>query len=240
VAEGRIKGRVKGLIAGAPPPELAAAGIAAPPPDALLPLAVPVEPAYDRSDPDAQRQALQVLTLAQRTADDHLAAARRQAETIQAEGRTVADQIVRDAQAHADEVRREAGTVMAEARAMADKLIHEAQAEADDARRDADKTVADARSAAADMINEAHAAAVALEDETAQRYEEAIGGLDAERAELQQQIEALQQFDRDYRLRLRMFMHGQLRALDEDDPLVTPEFQQANPIAAIGVQPIRD
>jgi hypothetical protein len=45
---------------------------------------------------------------------------------------------------------------------------------------------------------------------------------------LQQQIEALELFDREYRARLTAFMQGQLRALWVDQPQVDGELEQAD------------
>ena len=45
-----------------------------------------------------------------------------------------------------------------------------------------------------------------------------VGSLSTQRAALQEQIEALQEFDREYRSRLRKFMHGQLEVLGVDEP----------------------
>jgi 2-hydroxychromene-2-carboxylate isomerase len=53
-----------------------------------------------------------------------------------------------------------------------------------------------------------------------QRYEDVVGGLSARREGLQQQIEALERFDRDYRGRITSFMQTQLRALWADQPQV--------------------
>src|SRR4051794_23076084 len=65
VNDGGMKGRVKGLL-GTPPPGDESAE---PQPDAP-------------SQPAGQQQALQVLTLAQRTAEEHVANAQRQADKI--------------------------------------------------------------------------------------------------------------------------------------------------------------
>ncbi len=46
-----------------------------------------------------------------------------------------------------------------------------------------------------------------------QQYKDVVGGLQVKRAELQQQIAALEQFDADYRQRLTEFIQAQLRAL---------------------------
>src|SRR5918993_1083629 len=165
-----MKGRVRGLFSG-------------PSPENELPDQMP-----DPTDPDA-RQALQVLMLAQRTADDHVATAQHQAERIRADARATAEQIARDAQAHADDARRESDKALAEAQARAEQRVQEAQAHAE-----------------------------GLEREAEQRYEDAVGGLAAKREALQRQIEELQQFDREYRERLRTFMEGQLRELGVNEP----------------------
>jgi len=56
-----------------------------------------------------------------------------------------------------------------------------------------------------------------------QRYEDIVGSLAAKREALQRQIEALEQFDGDYRARLTTFMQNQLRALWVDEPRVNEE-----------------
>ena len=50
--------------------------------------------------------------------------------------------------------------------------------------------------------------------------------LATKREALQQQIEALEQFDREYRSRLTTFMQNQLRALWVDEPQVSAEIGQ--------------
>jgi cell division septum initiation protein DivIVA len=210
VADSRMKGRVKGLLAG-PPPESAVLD--------QPPHQTPHQPMpHDVHDPDAQRQALQVLVLAQRTADEHVAATQRQAEEIRSDARGRADQIVRDAQAHADATRRDADAAMASARAAAEQIVREAQAHADRTRHDAEKVMSDARAKATEIVKEARASADGLDREARQRYDEVVGSLEVESAELEQRIEALTRFDRDYRSRLRTFMNEQLRALDEGEP----------------------
>jgi cell division septum initiation protein DivIVA len=194
-----MKGRVRGLFSG-------------PSPENELP-----EQMADPTDPDA-RQALQVLMLAQRTADDHVATAQHQAERIRADARATAEQIAREAQAHADDSRRESEKALADARGRAEQMDRDAQAYAEDARRESDKALADAQARAEQRIQEAQAHAEGLEREAEQRYEEALGGLSAKREALQQQVEELQQFDREYRERLRTFMEGQLRELGVSEP----------------------
>jgi cell division septum initiation protein DivIVA len=199
VTDNRMKGRVRGLFSG-------------PSPENELP-----DQMHDPTDPDA-RQALQVLMLAQRTADDHVATAQHQAERIRADARATAEQIAREAQAHADDARRESDKALSDARARAEQMDRDAQAYAEDARRESDKALAEAQARAEQRVQEAQAHAEGLEREAEQRYEEALGGLSAKREALQQQVEELQQFDREYRERLRTFMEGQLRELGVNEP----------------------
>jgi len=127
MSDSGMKGRVKGLLAGTPPAPREPADEQHPEP----PLA-----ATSMSDPHAQQRALQVLTLAQRTADEHVASAHRQADKICADARATAEQIVREAEAHAQQLQREADKALSEARATAGQIGREAQAHADSTRRD--------------------------------------------------------------------------------------------------------
>jgi cell division septum initiation protein DivIVA len=166
------------------------------------------------------QQAMQMLTLAQRTADEHVATAHRHAEKIQTDARASAEQIVRDAQAQADAVRREADQALAEARAQVEQAAKDVKAQAASAQRDGEKIVADAQARAAEITEEARTTADGLERRAKQRYEEEVGALATKREALQQQIESLQEFDREYRSRLLTFMQAQLRALWAESPQV--------------------
>jgi cell division septum initiation protein DivIVA len=213
-ADSRMKGRVKGLLAGGTSPDDA-----------------PLDQMHEQPDPDAQR-ALQVLVMAQRTADEHVASSRHQAENIRADALATAEQIARDAQAHSDGARREAAKTVSDARGMAEQIVREAQAHADGTRRDAEKALSDARAAAQQIGKDAQAKAAGLEREAQQRYDDVVGSLATKRNALQEQIDALKEFDRDYRSRLRKFMHGQLRALGDDEPPPNASIQQPGAIAA--------
>jgi cell division septum initiation protein DivIVA len=203
-----MRGRVKGLLGGGMAPEDG-------PPDY----------GYERPDPDAQR-ALQVLVMAQRTADEHTATAQQQADNIRADALATAEQIARDAQAHVEGARREAAHTMSDAQAKAEQIVREAQAHADATRRDGEKVLSDARAQAMAIGKDAQAAAAGLEREAKQRYDDVVGSLATKRDALQEQIEALQEFDRNYRSRLRQFMQGQLRVLGEDEPPARSDGQQ--------------
>jgi cell division septum initiation protein DivIVA len=225
-----MKGRVKGLHRETVPGEEQATY---PPGAARAELAEQTN-AHPGSD---VQQALQMLTLAQRTADEHVATAHRQADQIHADARAAAEQIVRDAKAQADAVRREADKVVTDARARAAQIAKDAQAQADNARRGADKIGSDARAQAAEIAKAAQANADGLKRQAQQRYEEMVGNLAAKREALQQQIEALQEFDRDYRTRLLTFMQAQLRALWVDEPHVDGEIEQPGPPAPAQLLP---
>ena len=201
VSDGGMKGRVKGLL-GAPPTD------EPPPPMGVTPQAA------------TEQQALQVLTLAQRTAEEHLNSARREADRICGEARDAAARIVRDAQARAEALQREAEASLSDAHAAAAQLAGDAQTHADQVRQDAEEILADARIQADEFVKIAQARADELQHLAEQRYEDIVGSLAARREALQQQIEALERFDREYRARLQAFMQSQLRALWVDEPQV--------------------
>jgi cell division septum initiation protein DivIVA len=204
-----MKGRVKGLLAGT--------SLIAEPPE------TPEAPLESLSDPGVQRQALQVLTLAQRTADEHLASARRQADIITAEAREQAKQIVQDAENHAQGLRRGADKALADSRIAAEQITRDAQTHAENTRKNADKALNDARSKAGEIAKEAQTNSDSLKEQAQQRYQDIVGSLAAKRETLQQQIEALEQFDHEYRTRLTKFMQSQLRSLWVDQPQVNGE-----------------
>lgn len=226
-----MMGRVKGLHRETFPDEERATE----PPGAAR--AEPPEQTDPHPGRDVQHQALQMLTLAQRTGDEHVASAHRQADKIHADARATAEHLVRDAQAQADAVRREADKALSDARARAAQIAKDAQAHADNARRDGGKIVSDARARAAELAKDAQASADGLKRQAQQRYEEMVGNLAAKREALQQQIEALQEFDRDYRARLLTFMQAQVRALWVDEPHVDAEIEQPGAVATTRLLP---
>jgi cell division septum initiation protein DivIVA len=174
-------------------------------------------------------QALQVLTMAQRTAEEHLARAQHEADKIRTEAIAAAEEIGREAQMHAHNVRREAEQVLLDARAAAEQTARDAQMRAEEAQRSAAKVVLEARGEAGRITADAQANADQLRLAAQQRYDDVVGSLGARREALQQQIEALEQFDREYRARLTGFMQAQLRALWVDQPQVTGELPHEEP-----------
>lgn len=222
MTDSRMKGRVKGLVGGTSSDN------------------DKVEKTGVLPDPDAERKALQVLMLAQRTADEHIANAQQEADKIWTTARATAERIARDAQTHAEDTRREAGKALSDARAAAGQIIRDAEVHAERARREADKILSDARVHAEEMAEKAQANADGLEREAQMRYDHAVGALIAKRAALQEQIEALQQFDRDYRARLRTFMQGQLLALGGDKLTSNAEIEHSASTATTPPPPEQD
>ncbi|WP_155375053.1 hypothetical protein [Catellatospora vulcania] len=200
MTDNRLKGRVKGLFSGPAENE-------------------PMEQQNNSvlADPEAERQALQVLVLARRTADEHVANAQAEAERIKGDARAKADDLARDARGIVESARQEAAQIQAAAQARAVEISREAQSHADSARRETEHMVADARTNATNIVEAAQAKADELERDALQQYEDVVGSLEGKRSVLQRRIEALQNFDRDYRARLRKFMNSQLDALDLDE-----------------------
>ncbi|MFI5932951.1 hypothetical protein [Actinoplanes sp. NPDC051494] len=164
-------------------------------------------------------QALQVLTLAQRTAEEHIAIANRQADKIRTDAQAAAEKIDEDAQGHSRTVRTQADQVLTDARKAAEKAAREAREKTEEARRSADKIVSEARAQARTITGEARDHAEQLKIQAQQRYDDVVGSLGVKREALQEQIESLEVFDREYRARLQSFMQGQLRALWVDQPV---------------------
>ncbi|MEU7823523.1 hypothetical protein [Catellatospora sp. NPDC049111] len=199
MTDNRLKGRVKGLFSGPAENE-------------------PIEQqASVLADPDAERQALQVLVLARRTADEHVATAQAEADRIKGDARAKADDLARDARGIVESARQDAAQIQAAAQARSVEINREAQANADTARRETEQMIAEARSTATKIVEAAQAKADELERDALQQYEDVVGSLENKRSVLQRRIEALQNFDRDYRARLRKFMNSQLDALDLDE-----------------------
>jgi cell division septum initiation protein DivIVA len=209
VTDSGMRGRVKGLLGG-PTPFVN---------DTLEPMDVSPNP----NDANAQQHALQVLTLAQRTGEEHIASARRESDRIIAEARAQAEQVMRDAQSHAQMLQKEAEKALADAHASAAQITEAAQAHSDAAQHSADDILGDARSRADELVKAAQSNADELKHQAQQRFEEVVGSLATKREALQRQIEALERFDHDYRARLTSFMQHQLRSLWVDEPRVDTE-----------------
>ena len=178
-----------------------------------------------------QSKALAVLTMAQRTAEEHINTALREAEQIRAEAHANAGQIVSDAQAQAAALREEAETILGRARMAAEKIAREAESYAGETERNAGEVLADAQGRADDIVREAQENAYDIKQRAEQIYEDVVGGLTTKRQALQGQIEALERFDQEYRGRLTSFMQQQMRALWVGQPQVAADFEDSGPVA---------
>ncbi|MGX6604575.1 hypothetical protein ACWKSP_20950 [Micromonosporaceae bacterium Da 78-11] len=227
MTDSQMKDRVKLLLRGGTAEAEASVPVTAP--TQLMPQVHPHytehtlqlgQPQMPQSDP-----ALQVLTLAQRTAEEHISAANRHADKTRMDAQAAAERVALDAQLHANRVRVEADRLMAEARAAAELTTHEASIRAEEIRREAAESLESAREQAEVIVDEGREHAEQLKVRAQQKYEDAVGGLGLRREALQQQIEALEVFDGDYRKRLTAFMQGQLRALWAEQPQVAGELE---------------
>jgi hypothetical protein len=185
-------------------------------------------------------QALAVLTMAQRTAEEHVATAHREADKIRTDALAAAEQTAREAEQHAHNLRREAEKVLFDARAIAEQSDRDQQARAAEAQRNAEKVEVDARKRADAITASAQENSEQMRLQAQRRYDDVVGSLGAKREALQEQIEALEQFDREYRSRLTTFMQNQLRALWVDQPQVTGVLEQSGAHSAADEELIED
>jgi DivIVA domain-containing protein len=77
------------------------------------------------------------------------------------------------------------------------------------------------------LIAEGHAAAARVVSEAEQGARNQLGALQQEKNELEQQVEELRQFERDYRTKLRGYIEGQLRDLEASNALTAGPAQAA-------------
>jgi len=71
------------------------------------------------------------------------------------------------------------------------------------------------------LIAEGHATAARLVADAETRQREELGALDEERKVLEQRIDELRNFERDYRQKLKSYIEGQLQELDSDAALTS-------------------
>ncbi len=149
---------------------------------------------------EGQEAALRTLLLAQRTADEAIAEARAEAAQIVTAAREEAETTLTSA-------REEAETTLTSARSEAETTLSSARSEAD-------TTLTSARSTAESTLAASQAKAASIDQDVATRIQAATGDLDNRRRELEQRIEELRAFEREYRTRLKAYLESQLRDLD--------------------------
>ncbi|RJK96814.1 DivIVA domain-containing protein [Vallicoccus soli] len=81
------------------------------------------------------------------------------------------------------------------------------------AERTADEHVGQARSEAEQLVSTARERAETMDREADERRRQVIGAIEAQRAELEQRIESLRSFEREYRSRLTAYLQQQLAEL---------------------------
>lgn len=77
------------------------------------------------------------------------------------------------------------------------------------------------------LIAEGHAAAARVVSEAEQGARTQLNALQQEKSELERQVEELRQFERDYRTKLRGYIEGQLRELENSNALSAAPAQAA-------------
>lgn len=174
-------------------------------------------PVYNEESPD---RAMEVLVIAQRTAEEHIRATRLEAENIRARALASAGEVLRDAEAYAEDIRRKAEQILVEANNAAESVARNAQERSDEIEQRAMLILSDARSRAERIGAEARLSAEELRRQAKTEYDDVLERLQAGRDGLTRQIESLEQFDREYRMRLLGFMQDQMRALWGDNPQV--------------------
>jgi DivIVA domain-containing protein len=176
------------VVAAAPTPaEPVNAPIVAPDPTPPVPVR---QPAFGPGE--GQEAALRTLLMAQRTADEVVAEARAEAEQALLAARTEAEQTLTSART-------------------------ESETSLTSARREADQTLTSARSESDRLLTEARNRRAQAEAEVTARVEHALGDLESRRRSLEAHIEDLRAFEREYRTRLKAYLQGQLRDLDNRD-----------------------
>jgi hypothetical protein len=176
-------------------------------------------------------RAMEVLVIAQRTAEEHMRSTRLEAENIRARALSSAGEVLRDAEAYAGEIRRKAEQILEEANNAAESVGRNAQERANEVEQRAMLALTDARSRAERIGDEARLGAEELRRQARAEYDDVLERLHAGRESLLRQIESLEHFDREYRLRLLGFMQEQMRALWADNPQIIGDPSEADPEA---------
>ena len=137
---------------------------------------------------DHHQQAVQMLALAQQTADQHLAASKAEAERLLSEARSTAE------------------TTVSEANALA-------QATLSDAEQRSTTQLSEAEQRARKLDEDSTARAEQTVSEAEQRAATISAQFDQRRGALERRIEELRVFEREYRSRLKGYLESQLRDL---------------------------
>src|SRR6185312_5306810 len=111
------------------------------------------------------------------------------------------------AEKYVSDAKTEADRMIGDARSTADRMIGEARSKAD-------SMVGEARTQATTVERDARSKATSLVQDAERRHNEIIGGLEQRKGTLENEIEKLRTFEREYRTRLKSYLESQLRDLD--------------------------
>jgi DivIVA domain-containing protein len=193
----RLREQAPGQQGGVP------AQAAAPPPTPAVP--APQQAAAPPSDPRAGEEAIaRALVMAQRMADQTVEEAKVKAKAMVSEAEARAKNVTEQAQLRAREV-----TEAAQMRAR--EVTETAQARARELTEGLETRYKE-------RIQSAEARARVAEEQARMQIAQATEQVARRRQELESSIEALRAFERDYRARLRGFVEGQLKALEDAAP----------------------
>ncbi|MEO7006579.1 MAG: DivIVA domain-containing protein [Terrimesophilobacter sp.] len=185
----RSGGQAQGYNGYQPPQVPAPAAVEAAPVEAE-PVAVPtpvVAPTpVDDIDSNSTNNLLQ---LARRLHEEHVRDGLQKKEALIAEGQATADRLVSESEANAERL-------ASESQANAERLVSESQANADR------------------VLSEAQATAERLVGDAEVQQREQIGALEKERTSLEQRIDDLRTFEREYRQKLKGHIEGLLHDLE--------------------------
>jgi len=120
------------------------------------------------------------------------------------------------------EAKAEADGMLNKARAIAQQLLSEATTKAEgmvtEARARADTMLTDARTRAETLDRQSREKASSLERDAARKHTEILGAINQQKTVLENTIDELGTFEREYRTRLKTYLQSQLRELDRHGP----------------------
>lgn len=189
---------------------------------AAAPVAVPASVKLDKQEEPVAADVSGASAAGLGSAAGVLALAQRLHEEYVAEGQTTRERLISEGQSHHDQV-------VGEAAATREKLLSSSQAKYDEllsngtAKHDA--LIAEATSRHDEMITEARERSTGMVAEAQQKRADVLQTLGRERSLLQKKIDELRTFERDYRVRLKSYLEGQLHELEQTGVVNTAESQ---------------
>ncbi|HET8589520.1 MAG TPA: DivIVA domain-containing protein [Nakamurella sp.] len=154
--------------------------------------AVPVTAAPAATPADHHMQAARLLGLAQETAERVTAEANAEAEQVRSNARAESEKMLSDA-------RNESERMLTEAKNTSESMVAEATAKAES------------------TIRDSQIKAEAMDREAQRKYSEVMNQLTAQRTSLENKIDGLRTYEREYRSRLKNWISDQLQQLDASE-----------------------